>query len=380
MSVRGDEATVASNARWTALWTSLIVLVLSLVLWVKFDTGEAGFQFVERDRRGCRNTASATRWAWTASRCCSCCCPPLLTPICILASWDAITRSVREYMLTFLILETMMVGMFCALDFVVFYIFFEGVLIPMFLIIGIWGGPRRVYSAFKFFLFTLTGSVLMLLALLAMWFQAGTTDIAVLLKTQFPVGDAELAVPRLLRLVRGEGADVAGAHLAARCACRGADRRLGHPGRRAAEDGRLRLPALLGADAAAGLGAFRAVDLHPVGRRGDLHLAGRAGAGGHEEADRLFLGRAYGRGDDRHLHLQRAGHPGRAVPDAVARHRLRRAVPCRRRGLRPHPHARDRALRRPGRSHAGLRADVHGVHHGRRSACPARPASSASSW
>jgi NADH-quinone oxidoreductase subunit M len=91
-------------------------------------------------------------------------------------------------MLTFLVLETMMVGMFCALDFVVFYIFFEGVLIPMFLIIGIWGGPRRVYSAFKFFLFTLTGSVLLLLALLAMWFQAGTTDIAVLLKTPMPPG------------------------------------------------------------------------------------------------------------------------------------------------------------------------------------------------
>ena len=112
----------------------------------------------------------------------------VLTPICILASWDSITRSVREYMLTFLILETMMVGMFCALDFVVFYIFFEGVLIPMFLIIGVWGGPRRVYSAFKFFLFTLTGSVLMLLALLAMWFQAGTTDIVVLLKTPMPAG------------------------------------------------------------------------------------------------------------------------------------------------------------------------------------------------
>ena len=112
----------------------------------------------------------------------------VLTPICILASWDCITRSVREYMLTFLILETMMVGMFCALDFVVFYMFFEGVLIPMFLIIGVWGGPRRVYSAFKFFLFTLTGSVLMLLALLAMWFQAGTTDIVVLLKTPMPAG------------------------------------------------------------------------------------------------------------------------------------------------------------------------------------------------
>ena len=76
----------------------------------------------------------------------------VLTPICILASWESITRPVREYMLAFLILETMMVGMFCALDFVVFYVFFEGVLIPMFLIIGVWGGPRRVYAAFKFFL------------------------------------------------------------------------------------------------------------------------------------------------------------------------------------------------------------------------------------
>ena len=132
--------------------------------------------------------------------------------------------------------------------------FFEGVLIPMYLIIGIWGGPRRVYAAIKFFLYTLTGSVLMLLALLAMWYQAGTTDIPTLLHTHVPGGDADLAVPGLPRLLRGEGADVAGAHLAAGRACRGADRRLGHPGRRAAEDGRLRFPALLGADAADRLG------------------------------------------------------------------------------------------------------------------------------
>jgi NADH-quinone oxidoreductase subunit M len=187
MSVRGDEATVASNARWTALWTSLIVLVLSVVLWVKFDTGEAGFQFVEEIpwlpeygvgyKMGVDGISVLFVLLST-----------LLTPICILSSWECITRSVREYMLTFLILETMMVGMFCALDFVVFYVFFEGVLLPMFLIIGVWGGARRVYSAFKFFLFTFTGSVLMLLALLAMWFQAGTTDIAVLLKTPMPVG------------------------------------------------------------------------------------------------------------------------------------------------------------------------------------------------
>jgi NADH-quinone oxidoreductase subunit M len=187
MSVRGDEATVASNARWTALWTSLIVLMLSIVLWVKFDPDEPGFQFLEEiawlPEYGVGYKMGVDGISVLLVLLCT-----VLTPICILASWEAITRSVREYMLVFLILETMMVGMFCALDFVVFYVFFEGVLIPMFLIIGVWGGPRRVYSAFKFFLFTLTGSVLLLLALLAIWFQAGTTDIVVLLKTPLPVG------------------------------------------------------------------------------------------------------------------------------------------------------------------------------------------------
>jgi NADH-quinone oxidoreductase subunit M len=112
----------------------------------------------------------------------------LLTPICILASWESIQTRVRDYMVAFLVLESMMVGMFCALDFVVFYIFFEAVLIPMFLIIGVWGGVRRVYAAFKFFLYTLAGSLLMLLALLAMWFHAGTTDIPTLMTTAFPPG------------------------------------------------------------------------------------------------------------------------------------------------------------------------------------------------
>jgi NADH-quinone oxidoreductase subunit M len=185
MSVRGDEETVASNARWTALWTSLIVLILSLVLWVKFDPTEPNFQFVE-DVKWMSEFGVGYKMGVDGISVLFVLLSTVLTPICVLASWDSITRNVREYMLTFMILETMVVGMFCALDFVVFYIFFEGVLIPMFLIIGVWGGPRRVYSAFKFFLFTLTGSVLMLLALLAMWFHAGTSDITVLLKTQFP--------------------------------------------------------------------------------------------------------------------------------------------------------------------------------------------------
>jgi NADH-quinone oxidoreductase subunit M len=109
-----------------------------------------------------------------------------LLPICIVASWSAIQRRVREYMIAFLVLETLMIGTFCALDLVLFYLFFEGGLIPMFLIIGVWGGPRRVYASFKFFLYTLLGSVLMLLAIMAMYWDAGTTDIPTLLHHAFP--------------------------------------------------------------------------------------------------------------------------------------------------------------------------------------------------
>ncbi len=187
LSVRGDEATVASNARWTALWTSLIVLVLSLVLWVKFDPTDGGFQFVEslawlpQYKVGYKMGVDGISVLFVLLS-------TVLTPLCILASWESIQTRVREFMISFLILETMMVGMFCALDFIVFYMFFEAVLIPMYLIIGVWGGPRRVYAAVKFFLYTLTGSVLMLLALLAMWLYAGTTDIPTLMETKFPAG------------------------------------------------------------------------------------------------------------------------------------------------------------------------------------------------
>ena len=107
-------------------------------------------------------------------------------PICIVASWAPIQTRVKEYMITFLVMETLMIGVFVALDMVLFYLFFEGGLIPMFLIIGVWGHGNRVYAAFKFFLYTFTGSVLMLLAIMAMYWTAGTTDITVLLNTAFP--------------------------------------------------------------------------------------------------------------------------------------------------------------------------------------------------
>ena len=151
-------------------------------------------------------------------------------------------------MIAFLVLETLMIGVFCALDLVLFYVFFEGGLIPMFLIIGIWGGKNRVYATFKFFLYTLLGSVLMLLAMMAMYWHTGTTDIPTLDDAKFPADMQWWLVVRLLRLVRGEAADVAGAHLVAGRARGGADGGLGHPGGDPLEDGRLRLPALLGAD------------------------------------------------------------------------------------------------------------------------------------
>ena len=184
MTIRGEEAVIARNARWAALWTSLIIFLISLKLWWDFDPAQAGFQFNESVswlpdfkvgyKMGVDGISVLFVLLSTA-----------LTPICILASWESVQVRVREYMIAFLVLETMMVGAFAATDFIVFYMFFEGLLIPMYIIIGVWGGQRRVYASFKFFLYTLAGSVLMLLALLAMWFQAGTTDIAVLMHTSF---------------------------------------------------------------------------------------------------------------------------------------------------------------------------------------------------
>ena len=185
LAIRGEEEVVARNARFVALWTSLMTFVLSLFIWFDFERGTAEFQMVERidwmPAFGIAYHMGVDGISMPFVLLCT-----LLTPLCVIASWDAIKVRVKEYMIAFLVLETLMVGMFCALDFVLFYIFFEGVLIPMFLIIGVWGGPRRVYAAFKFFLYTLTGSVLMLLAILAVYFQADTTDIPTLLTTSLP--------------------------------------------------------------------------------------------------------------------------------------------------------------------------------------------------
>ena len=172
------------NARWIALYTTLFTLGAAVYLWGQFDPGIAGFQFVEemdwlggsiRYKMGV-DGISMLFVVLTA----------FLLPLCILASWQSIEERVKEYMIAFLVLETLMLGVFCALDLILFYLFFEGGLIPMFLIIGVWGGVRRVYASFKFFLYTLLGSLLMLLAMMAMYWHTETTDIPTLLTYKFP--------------------------------------------------------------------------------------------------------------------------------------------------------------------------------------------------
>jgi NADH-quinone oxidoreductase subunit M len=182
--IRGDDASARRNMFYVSLWTTIITFIISLFIWYAFDNSQAGFQFVEdipwlggaiRYKMGVDGISMLFVILTT-----------FLMPLCILASKNTVSRYYKAYMVAFLALETLMIGVFCALDLVLFYVFFEGGLIPMFLIIGIWGGPRRVYASFKFFLYTLTGSVLMLLAIMAMYWEAGTSDIPTLLNHAFP--------------------------------------------------------------------------------------------------------------------------------------------------------------------------------------------------
>jgi len=185
LAQRGDEASVNSNARWAALIFTTGNFVLALYAWSLFDSANPGFQMLEThawvsDVIKFKLGVDGFSFPFVVLT-------AFLMPFCILASWTSVEKRVREYMVAFLILETLMIGVFVALDLVLFYLLFEAGLIPMFLIIGIWGGKRRVYASYKFFLYTLLGSVLMLLAIMAMYWNAGTTDIPTLLKHHFPV-------------------------------------------------------------------------------------------------------------------------------------------------------------------------------------------------
>ncbi|PSJ63788.1 NADH-quinone oxidoreductase subunit M [Pseudaminobacter soli (ex Li et al. 2025)] len=182
--IRDDSEAARRNIRAVALLTTVFTFIVSIFIWIGFDYNNPGFQMVEQANwigggisyhMGVDGISMLFVILTT-----------LLMPISILASWDSIQTKVKAYMIAFLVLETLMIGVFCALDLVLFYVFFEGGLIPMFIIIGVWGGKRRVYASFKFFLYTLLGSVLMLLAIMAMYWDAGTTDIPTLLAHKFP--------------------------------------------------------------------------------------------------------------------------------------------------------------------------------------------------
>ncbi|MGR3633091.1 MAG: proton-conducting transporter transmembrane domain-containing protein, partial [Limimaricola soesokkakensis] len=182
--LRGDDVAAQRNAKWVALATTVFTFVVSLFILTGFDAEAPGFQFVE-DRQwllGMRYKLGVDGISLLFVMLTT-----FLMPLVIAACWD-VSHRVKEYMIAFLVLETLMIGVFVALDLVLFYLFFEAGLIPMFLIIGIWGGKERIYAAFKFFLYTLIGSVLMLIAMFWMVREAGTTDIPTLMAYDFPAG------------------------------------------------------------------------------------------------------------------------------------------------------------------------------------------------
>ena len=176
---KGTQKNVEKNSKYVAIFSSLANFILALLLWYSFDTSTSDFQFVEEKnwldgfinfRLGIDGISILFIVLTT-----------FIAPICVFSGIHSIKFKIKEFLIAILVMETLMLGVFCSLDLVMFYLFFEGGLIPMFLIIGIWGGPKRVYSAFKFFLFTLLGSVLMLVAVISIYWITGTTDVIKLL-------------------------------------------------------------------------------------------------------------------------------------------------------------------------------------------------------
>jgi NADH-quinone oxidoreductase subunit M len=194
--IRGEPDIVARNSRSVALWTSLVTFLLSLMVWANFDPAQPGFQLVEKSPwlaglgvSYYMGVDGISLWFVLLSA--------LLTVVVVIGSWHSVHTRVKEYMIAFLLMDTLMVGVFCALDAILFYLFFEGILIPMYLIIGIWGGARRIYAAFKFFLYTLLGSVLFLVAILVIYLHTGTTEIPEMI-ARLATDGIELPVQKLL--------------------------------------------------------------------------------------------------------------------------------------------------------------------------------------
>ena len=247
-----------------------------------------------------------------------------------------------------------MIGVFISLDLFLFYVFWDAMLIPMYFLIGIWGYDQRIYAAVKFMLYTMAGSVLMLVAILGARLPAQRGDRqlqlrpAQALRARHRAGDAALALPGVRARLRHQGAAVPVPHLAARRARAGADGRLGDPGRRAAEDGHLRpgalrLPALPGSGrltSRPGSRCWRS-SASSTARWCAMVQPDMKKLVAYSSVSHLGLRRA------RHLRDERAGRAGRRLPDAGARRQHRRALPDRRHAVRPPPHAPDQRVRRP---------------------------------
>ncbi len=267
--------------------------------------------------------------------------------VAILSSWHAINDRVKGYYAMFLLLQTGMVGVFISLDFFLFYVFWELVLVPMYFIIGVWGGPRKLYAAIKFFLYTLAGSVLMLLGILTLYFQYHaqfnkyTFQIADLMQLDHAAGFAAVGVLGLLHRFRDQSAHVPVPHLAAGCARGGAHGGLRHPGQRAPEDGNLRIHPLLAAARPESVGQrdHRADSGGAFHRRHRLRRAGELDAAGLEKADRLFFGEPSGFLHAGHLRHESQRHRRQRDPADQPRHLDRHAVLDYRRDLRAAAHA-----------------------------------------
>ena len=169
---------------YISLFGSIATFILSLFLWFSLDIKSPDFQFIEE--RSWVNNFIKFKLGVDGISVLFIVLTTFITPICIISCINSVKERVREFLIAILVLETFMIGVFCSLDLVIFYLFFEAGLIPMFLIIGVWGGPKRVYSAFKFFLFTLLGSVLMLAAIIVIYWLTGTTDITQIYEIQIP--------------------------------------------------------------------------------------------------------------------------------------------------------------------------------------------------
>ena len=344
----------ARSVRWLALIGSVVSLLVTLPLYAGFDAGSSAMQFVEKARWIDRFNVNyhvgidgISFWFVLLTA--------FINLVVVISAWEVITERVNQYMGAFLILSGLMIGVFCALDGILFYTFFEATLIPMYLIIGIWGGPNKIYAAFKFFLYTLLGSLLMLVALVYLYTKSGGSfDIVTWHKlplslsaqtllffaffASFAVKVPMWPVHTWLPDVHVEAPTGGSAVLAAIMLKLGAY-------------GFLRFAMPIAPDASR---EYDWLMIALVADRGGLRGPGCHGATGHEEAGGLFVGGPHGLRDPGLLHLQRPGRRRWDRADDRARFRVRRNVPLHRRAVRPRPFARDRELWRSSEHHAQL--------------------------